>query len=368
MITRIAVRNFRSLRKVELGLGPLTVLIGPNGSGKSNILDALRLVDAFAWKGRNLIDTINARGGWTEVVWGGTSDSEMEVEIDFEQECDLGVSYYTNFRTRDDGGVVADPESLAVNGTRVITREDNTVALTTGVLANPPDGALSVAHLGISRTLVSKIPRLRFPDWSFFDLVPRVTRGPKPIKREYRLNYVGSNLATVIHTLFSEGDPALDDALEFLKGCVPTVERLVSPIYGDGKTYVGLAERDVPRPVGSWGLSDGTLLALAIAVALVTPKPPDLICLESPEAGIHPRMLEAIADLLKSASTETQVIVTTHSPYLLRWLPHEDFVVVEKADGATTVRPLRGDVDTRELVEELGAADAWYAGYLGGVP
>ena len=124
----------------------------------------------------------------------------------------------------------------------------------------------------------------------------------------------------------------------------------------------------MPRPVGSWGLSDGTLLALAIAVALVTPKPPDLIGLESPEAGIHPRMLEAIADLLKSASAETQVIVTTHSPYLLRWLPHEDFVVVEKAEGAATLRPLRGATDIRELVEELGAGEAWYAGYLGGVP
>ena len=52
MITRIAVRNFRSLRNVQLDLGSLTVLIGPNGSGKSNVLDALRLIDAFAWKGR----------------------------------------------------------------------------------------------------------------------------------------------------------------------------------------------------------------------------------------------------------------------------------------------------------------------------
>lgn len=368
MIHRIAIRNFRSLRNVELDLGPLTVLIGPNGSGKSSVLDALRLIDAFAWKGRNLNQEVDARGGWTEVVWGGRSDSRLRVGVDFEQESDLGVSFCANIQRLGQLGVVADPESLVVNEARVIAREGNRVALSSGVLANPPDGAYSVAHLGITKMLVRKIPKLRLPDWSFHNLVPGETRGPKPITRDYRLDVDGSNLATVVHTLFSDGHPALDDALDFLRGCVPTVERLVSPIFGEGQTYVALAERGVPHPVGSWGLSDGTLLALAIGVALVTPKPPDLICLESPEAGIHPRMLEAIADLLKSASAETQVIVTTHSPYLLRWLPHEDFVVVEKADGATTVRPLRGDVDTRELVEELGAGDAWYAGYLGGVP
>ena len=44
MISRIAIKNFRSLRDVELRPGPLTVLIGANGAGKSNVLDALRFL------------------------------------------------------------------------------------------------------------------------------------------------------------------------------------------------------------------------------------------------------------------------------------------------------------------------------------
>ena len=39
---------------------------------------------------------------------------------------------------------------------------------------------------------------------------PSATRGPKPIRSEYRLDERGDNLATVIHTLFSDGNPALD--------------------------------------------------------------------------------------------------------------------------------------------------------------
>jgi len=41
MIRRVAIKNYRCLRDVELELSPLTVLVGPNASGKSSILSAL---------------------------------------------------------------------------------------------------------------------------------------------------------------------------------------------------------------------------------------------------------------------------------------------------------------------------------------
>lgn len=44
MISRVRVRNFKSLRSLDLVLSNLTVLIGRNGAGKSNILDALSLL------------------------------------------------------------------------------------------------------------------------------------------------------------------------------------------------------------------------------------------------------------------------------------------------------------------------------------
>ena len=40
-ITRIRVKNFRSIADSSLDLGAATVLVGPNGSGKSNFLDAV---------------------------------------------------------------------------------------------------------------------------------------------------------------------------------------------------------------------------------------------------------------------------------------------------------------------------------------
>ena len=44
MLTRVHVRNYKSLADVEVKLEPLTVLFGPNAAGKSNLLDVLQLL------------------------------------------------------------------------------------------------------------------------------------------------------------------------------------------------------------------------------------------------------------------------------------------------------------------------------------
>jgi predicted ATPase len=41
-ITRLVVKNYRSLKDIDVRLQPLTVLVGENGSGKSNLIDVLR--------------------------------------------------------------------------------------------------------------------------------------------------------------------------------------------------------------------------------------------------------------------------------------------------------------------------------------
>ena len=48
-ITNLRIRNFRSIRKLNIKLGKTTVLIGPNNSGKTAILDALRLILNRHW-------------------------------------------------------------------------------------------------------------------------------------------------------------------------------------------------------------------------------------------------------------------------------------------------------------------------------
>ena len=41
-LTSLVVRNYRSLKEIDVALHPLTVLVGENGTGKSNLIDVLR--------------------------------------------------------------------------------------------------------------------------------------------------------------------------------------------------------------------------------------------------------------------------------------------------------------------------------------
>jgi len=85
MITRLQVRNFKSLRDIDIELGPLNVLVGPNMSGKSNILDALH----FLWEiffpegGRPGVGSaIAERGGIDDTVWKGADDRQITISLE----------------------------------------------------------------------------------------------------------------------------------------------------------------------------------------------------------------------------------------------------------------------------------------------
>ena len=349
MISRVAIKNYRSLKDVELRPGPLTVLIGPNGAGKSNILDALRFLKEIHSDPRSREMVTNSqleeRGGYKQVVWGGLTDEKIEFEVEFsnsEREPDI-----PDFRVE----LQDHPEPHLRYRAVPIGAER----------WEGPAGAD-----GINNEYLKMANHLQ--SWQFYNFSPELMRKPTKVKQENVLNESGSNLSTVIHSLFSAGQPDLEEAVSMLQVMVPSVERLVSPIFGDGHTYVALKEKGVENPVGTWGLSDGTLLALALSIALVVRPEPKLICIESPETGIHPQMMEAVSDMLEVASRDTQVIVTTQSPYLLEWLPYESFVMVEKEEGGTRLSPLKHKDGIRETIEALGTRDSFYSGYLGGEP
>jgi predicted ATPase len=47
LITRLVVKNYRSLLDVDIALAPLTVFVGKNGVGKSNLIDVLGILAAL---------------------------------------------------------------------------------------------------------------------------------------------------------------------------------------------------------------------------------------------------------------------------------------------------------------------------------
>ena len=91
-LTRIWARNFKSIRNLNLVLGPLTVLVGPNASGKSNVLDLLSFIKQAI--GRELDSAVAARGGIEAIRRTSPGGGNRDIELGFELvRCDFKMQY-----------------------------------------------------------------------------------------------------------------------------------------------------------------------------------------------------------------------------------------------------------------------------------
>src|SRR6266705_2534085 len=96
MITRLQVRNFKSLREIDLSLGPLNVLVGPNMSGKSNILDVFRFLYQVFFPEANaqgISYAVAQRGGISEVVWKGGDTRLITIVLEAIDDADPSRTY-----------------------------------------------------------------------------------------------------------------------------------------------------------------------------------------------------------------------------------------------------------------------------------
>jgi predicted ATPase len=99
------------------------------------------------------------------------------------------------------------------------------------------------------------------------------------------------------------------------------------------------------RPFETSELSDGTLQYLCLLTALLSPRPPEMMAFNEPEASIHPDLLAPLARLIVDASEQTQLWITTHSTRLADSICADSGCVpiqLEKTEGETRVQGQSG--------------------------
>ena len=97
------------------------------------------------------------------------------------------------------------------------------------------------------------------------------------------------------------------------------------------KTFAGAISKTA---AGGEIFSGGLMLALPLIATLLDPDPPPVLFIEEVENGLDPRTVGLVVDLMRAAaqSGRTQVIATTHSPYLLDMLDLDDVLLCERGD------------------------------------
>src|ERR1700733_654298 len=111
MIDYIKIEGFKSIKKMELELRPINILIGGNGSGKSNFISFFEFLDYLYNK--KLQEYIGLRGGFEKFLHKGTEPSEQLVG--FIKHEDSNNSYSFTIQSSLDSYVIVN-ETLWYNG------------------------------------------------------------------------------------------------------------------------------------------------------------------------------------------------------------------------------------------------------------
>lgn len=360
MIETLKVQNYKSLKNIEIPLRPLTVLVGPNAAGKSNILDCLTFLSEIA-KYRNPVDftnRFNERGGYINTVWGGRKDTHISINT-------VWRPWASNKQLFDYSIEIQDGQRPPLS----ILKEYLLVAENEVPFEQHPNN-LSTSESLLNSLHEKKVQAVKavIESWIFYDFVTQTMRHPQPVAKQTRLNPDGSNVATLLHWIFSEERKLFAQVEEHLKAAIPEVDELMSPLTEDGRTYVAWREKDIPGRIPAWNMSEGSVRLVAILLGLLVPQPPPLVTFENPDLHLHAHLMQYLAEILKAGSRHSQIIITTHSPYLLDHIPPENVLIVWKEAGETKVKPVGDTADLKEALKTLGLGELYYAGHFGGVP
>lgn len=94
---------------------------------------------------------------------------------------------------------------------------------------------------------------------------------------------------------------------------------------------------------------------------------PETILIDEPELGLHPYAIRMLGSMLRSASAEKQIIVSTQSADLLNEFTPKDVILAERANGSTNL--LRPDESALTAwLEDYTLGELWQKNLIGGRP
>ena len=134
----------------------------------------------------------------------------------------------------------------------------------------------------------------------------------------------------------------------------------------DGRLLLEIKDAPFDKPILAKFASDGTLKMLSYLTVLYDPDPPQLLGIEEPENHLHPRILPELAEECRNASSRTQLLVTTHSPFFVNGLlPEEVWVLSRDVRGYTRAKRAADMRGIKEFMEE-GAklGHLWVEGFF----
>ncbi len=357
------LKNFKAVQDSGVvKFTPLTVFIGNNGSGKSSLVEGLETFQSIVVRG---LDEAMWQWRGFENVWhkGVTHSPQKQAGIYPRHTNPMGFDLrYTmhgekrvvrmdiNLSPEENKPFSSEESKLFIEQELLESRryrwERPAIGKTTGFWKDIPQTNHSWEEDHNTSILKSRTPPLHdnsdfISKWGFFSLNPENIGIPHPQRRtggEARLQKDGSNIAEYLLDIKKADLSAFTGIVETLRYVLPYAEDLQPTLTTELErtVYLNLKERNYSVP--GWLLSTGTLRILCLLALLRHPTPPPLIVIEEIENGLDPRTIHLIVEEIRRVVEDgkTQIILTTHSPYLLDLFDLSQIVLVERVDGQPT--------------------------------
>lgn len=419
MIRKFSVKNYKSLKNVDVILPNLVVVFGPNAAGKSNLFDALNLFSRLVTR-KNLKEAFEGhRGVPLEAVHYSTggiaslSSQEYHV-ISFSADVELSDAVIREVETRvkELRRGIDDPESAAsekaiithkhlryevelqvasrsgqvrVVNERLAALKQNGDEKSRTPFIEKSGGKISLrmegqAHptfhdVGLDYTVVSTplyaphyphITALReeLARCHFYYFEPReLMRQGNAIADVTNIGPRGEDMAAFYYTLYERNKPQFDAIKLAAAQVLPRLTDIQIERTDKAELFLHVYEDDASY--SNRLISEGTLRVLGLLAALSPVSGSTTLGYEEPENGVHPRRLRHIAELLKNAaSAERQILINTHSPVLPSYFSDAELLVCRRAGPGTEFIPFssigelyrRTEID-RHLEEDILRGD-----------
>lgn len=357
------IKGYKTIKAIEgFEPRPINILIGPNGAGKSNFISFFKFLSWMLNSDGKLQEYVAYLGGANDILHDGADVSKaIDAQIELETASGFNEYQFSLMFAKPDK-LVFKEEKYRYSAKRFETRRDWSNCGVGHEEAKLPD-----ADNDSARTILNLLRKLivyQFHNTS--DTAPMRLKWSQADGRWLKQN--GENLGSFLYRIQNEEKPYYTRIVKYI--------RLVLPFFDDfdlypefGQILLRWKEKGTNKVFNAGQASDGMLRTIAL-ISLLGQNPRDLpavLFLDEPELGLHPSAIDAVAGLIKAASSHCQVFVATQSISLVNNFELEDLVVIDrKGRNSEYHRP--DSENLQAYLEEFSTGQIWEKNIIGGRP
>lgn len=392
-ISRIKVNNFKSLVNFELQLDKFSCLIGLNGAGKTTILQFLDFLSQCA-KG-NIEEWLNQR------EWKGTellsksspSQKTLEFTINLVNDDETDHASWNATFNPSKNALRCTKESITIRENELVSVKDGKYSIRDIPLKSNETESKMATHSGFTSytpgtehsgtiafdyqgSIISQLKEgvlpssiVTFRDF-FRDMKSLELLSPQLLRRRSRdlvrskettrsMGIGGERLSSFLHELNAEQKSHL---LNQLRKAYPRLNDLKIKSLPYGWKELEVEEKISKRKLETTSkhINDGLLRLIAILAELESSD--RFVILDEIENGINPELIEFVLNALMHA--RQQILVTTHSPLILNFLPDDTarsavLYIYKTQEGSTASIPFFSIPSQAEKLNFMGPGEVF---------